>query len=114
MHADLGSLVKYQMHSAVTFALILNFSDADRANLCGIVDMCPATGLIVDVGHTHHANGAGTSRWLHRHGSNQARVGIQLRIGHRLKVDGGARCYQLVQLNVEFFFVEDILTHIKI
>src|SRR5437764_13578155 len=74
-------LHKRNPHAAVLLAFFLDRGHADRADLAGAANMRAAAGLQVEADDLDQPHLAGPDRRLHRHGFDEARVGLKLRIG---------------------------------
>lgn len=102
------------MDAAIAFALVLDLTDTDGADLTRVVNMRAAARLEVDLFNAHGSYVAGASRWLHRHRPDQLRALVELDFGdcserHRVRFRN-----ELVNACREVFLVDLMLAEVEI
>src|SRR6476619_8522762 len=101
-------------HAEVLLALLLDVGDGDEADLAGAAEMGAAAGLEVDALDLDEAHAAGAARRLHRHGLDEGRIGVELRVGDPALADGCVAGDERVELLGQLGLVEPGLGNVEV
>src|SRR6478735_1972577 len=109
-----ASIHKRHPHAAVLLAFLLDVGHRHRADLAGSAHVRSTARLQVDSLDGNKAHFARSARRFYRHGLDEARIGIELRVGDPALGDGGVAGNQRVELVGDVDFVETRIRNVEI